>query len=78
VAVEHRFPDDSPEWLIKAMGDLEEKASALVRGHPDVSRAAGYFQAVAELQEAFTMEAKLEEVEKRKRFLSVVHGQPTS
>lgn len=71
-----KFPSDSPDWLVKSMTNLEEKASLLVRGHPDANRAAGYFQAVAELSETFTQEAELEESKRRKTFMSVVHGEP--
>ena len=69
------MPKDAPEWLLKALAGVEEKAESLIRNHHDPSRAAGYFSAIQDFKDALDTEAKMEAGERKKRFRAIVHGE---
>lgn len=61
-----KLPPDSPDWLEAAVNELKDRASEMVRKGEDPSRAAGYFSAVADLEDEILTQSELIEAKRQK------------
>jgi len=68
------LPADLPEYVSRALDELEVKASDMLRKGANSDRAAGYYSAIADFREQMEVEAKMEAADRIKRLRAITHG----